>query len=273
MADTRRLTAFLSIFGMLWLCIGAVVSLHANQPHSTVDGLRLLHKMQGALGGADKIAAIRDYEETIRGDTWLPDGSPLGHVRKRTRWIKRANVVRLDQIGPRDTYVLYFDGKSGTGWEILPDRIGPDALRTDGKAIPLIGGEMKFAQSYLSGFQLNLWLADKMPGYSVTSPRANVVRIQHAAGATDFTLDSVTGLPIKTNGVSLANPNAPVEAELRYEAWTQVAGVKFSTKRSNYHNGLKLGAITDAVIQVNTGLTPQSLAMKPPNFAPDIAQK
>jgi hypothetical protein len=64
-----------------------------------------------------------------------------------------------------------------------------------------------------------------------------------------------------------------VQAELRYEAWTEVAGVKFPTKRSNYHNGLKLGAITDAVIQVNTGLTPQSLAMKPPNFAPDIAQK
>jgi hypothetical protein len=258
---------------MLAFCTAVVFSSKAQLRLSTPDGLRLLHKMQAALGGADKIAAVRDYQETIRGDTWLPDGSPLGHVRKRTRWIKSANVVRLDQIGPRDTYVLYYDGKSMTGWEILPDRTGPDPLTTTGKAIPLAGGEMKFAQSYVSGFQFNLWLADKIPGYTVTSPRPNVVRIQHRAGATDFTLDPVSAMPIRTNGVSLANPNGPVQAELRYEAWTEVAGVKFPTKRSNYHNGLKLGAITDAVIQVNTGLTPQALAMKPPNFVPDIPQK
>src|SRR4051812_11896137 len=86
---------------------------------STPQGLQLLHRMQDALGGAERIAAIRDYEETIVGRTWNPDGSPLGSVRKRTRWIREPNVLRLDQTGARDTYVLFYDGGAGSGWEIL----------------------------------------------------------------------------------------------------------------------------------------------------------
>jgi len=243
----------------------------AGAQTSTPEGLRLLHQMQTALGGATKIARIRDYEETIRGETWNPDGSHLGYVRKRTRWIKRPNMVRLDQIGARDTYVLYFDGANG--WEILPDVTGADPLRTSGKAIPLAGGELAFARNYLSGFQIDLWLADRMPGFIVSSPGPNIIRIAHDGTATDFTLDPQTSLPIKTNGVSLADPDRPVPAEMRYEAWTQVAGVRFPTKRANYLNGMKLGEITDATIRVNTGLSPQVLAAQPANAMPDISRE
>jgi hypothetical protein len=237
---------------------------------STPEGLQLLHKMQAALGGADKIAAIADYEEIVQAKTWNPDGSPLGDVEKRTRWTRKPNAVRLDQIGPRDTYVLYYNGGSGSGWEILPDMTGPDPLKTSGKAIELAGGELKFATSYLAGFQLNQWLADRTPGYTVSSPAANVLRVERGDSATDFTLDPASGLPLKSSGVSLANPDHPVHAEMRYEAWTTAGGVRFPTKRANYHDGLKLGAITDAVIRVNTGLSAEKLAAKPVDLAPDL---
>jgi hypothetical protein len=237
---------------------------------STPEGLQLLHKMQTALGGAEKIAAIHDYEETVLARTWNPNGSPLGEVRKRTRWMRSPKLLRLDQIGPRDTYVLYFDGSSGSGWEMLPDLNNPDPLKTTGKSIELAGGELKFATNYLAGFQFNMWLADRMPGYTVTSPAPNVLRIEHDGDANDFTLDTATWLPAKTSGVSLANPDRPVQSEMRYEAWTEVAGVHFPTKRANYHSGVKLGEITDATIRVNIGLKPQELAAKPPDFAPDI---
>ena len=237
---------------------------------STSEGLQLLHKMQAALGGADKIAAIRDYEETIRGETWNPDGSHLGYVRKRTRWMRSPNVLRLDQSGVRDTYVLYFDGAAGKGWEILPDVAGQDPMRTTGKVDDLAGGELRFAKNYLSGFQFNLWLADRIPGFTVTSPRANVIRIAHDGAATEFTLDPTTWLPLKTNGVSLANPDRPVPAEMRYETWIEVAGVRFPAKRANYHNGMKLGEITDATVRVNVGLKPEDLATTPAKFAPEI---
>jgi hypothetical protein len=226
--------------------------------------------MQNALGGAERIAAIQDYEETVEAKTWNPDGSPLGDVRKRTRWMRSPNVIRLDQIGPRDTYALFYDGGSGSGWELLPDMTNPDPQKTTGKAIALAGGELTFATKYLSGFQLNEWLADRMPGYTVTSPAPNVLRVEHDGGATDLTLDAATSLPIKSAGVSLANPDRPVQSEMRFEAWTTVAGIRFPTKRANYHNGLKLGAITDATIRVNSGLSAERLAAKPTDSVPDV---
>jgi len=72
--------------------------------------------MQDGLGGANSLAAVRDYEETIRAEAWDAAGTALGEVRKRTRWIRTPGLLRLDQIGPRGTYVLYFDGAARSGW-------------------------------------------------------------------------------------------------------------------------------------------------------------
>src|SRR5262249_31430564 len=179
---------------------------------STEEGLRLLHNMQNALGGAKRIAAIHDFEETVRAEAWDASGAPLGEVRKRTRWMQTPSVIRLDQIGPRGSYVLHFDGGSGSGWEILPDLNSPDRFKTTGTAVELAGGELEFAKSYLSGFELTLWLADPMHGYTVTSPRPNLLRIEHDGKATDFTLDPLTNLPSRSAGVSLAHPDRPVPA-------------------------------------------------------------
>src|SRR5689334_24842354 len=55
--------------------------------------------MQEALGGADRIAAIRDLEQQVRAESWNGNtGQSIGEVRKRTRWI-RPNLLRVDQIG------------------------------------------------------------------------------------------------------------------------------------------------------------------------------
>jgi hypothetical protein len=229
---------------------------------SSEDGLQLLRRMQSALGGADTIAAIHDYEETVRAEIWDNKGTPLGAVRKRTRWMQKPNLLRLDQRGPRDTYVLYFDGGSGSGWEMLPDMKNPDKFRTTGEAIDLIGDELKFAKGYLSGFEFNLWLADRNPGYIVTSLAPNVLRIEHDGSANDFTLDPASWLPIVTHSTS---------NETRYEGWTEVTGVRFPTHRTLYHGTVKVAdLVAEESIHVNAGLKPQDLASKPTGLAPDI---
>ena len=98
-----------------------------------------------------------------------------------------------------------------------------------------------------------------------------MLRIEHDGSASDFTLDPTTWLPIKSAGVSLADPNRPVPSEMRYEGWTKVAGVCFPTQRANYHEGVKLAdEIAEEAVRVNAGLTPQELAAKPADFAPDL---
>ena len=66
-----------------------IVALLLCLPAFAQDAQQLFHKMQNALGGAEAIAAIRDFEETVRADAW-------------------DNGV--DQVGRSDSYVLYVDG-------------------------------------------------------------------------------------------------------------------------------------------------------------------
>ena len=253
--------------------LAAVASqnLSSQAPRSTEDGLVLLRKVQDALGGATRLAAVRDFEELILAQAWDARGTPLGDVHKRTRWMKSPNVLRLDQRGPRGTYVLYFDGGSSTGWEILPELSGPDPFKTTGKAIALAGGELQFAKAYLSGFELNLWQADQRPGYRVSSSAPNALRIEHAAGATDFTIDPATNLPLKSVGVSLADPDRPVPSETRFEEWRSASGVRFPTRRVSFLSGVKRGEVRMGDIRLDAGLRPQDLAAQPADFAPDLS--
>ncbi len=85
--------------------------------------------------------------------------------------------------------------------------------------------------------------------------------------------DSVTWLPIKSAGVSLADPDHPVAAEMRYGRWRKFSGVRFPTHRVNYHSGVNRGEVTSEIIQVNAGLKPKELATKPADFAPEIPRR
>ena len=53
----------------------------APPARSTPEGLLLLHRMQDGLGGAERLASIRDLEETIRAEARDATGSSLGAVR------------------------------------------------------------------------------------------------------------------------------------------------------------------------------------------------
>ena len=123
-------------------------SISICQPGYSQEGLALLHRMQEALGGAEKIAAIHDFEQEVRAQSWDGNtGQPLGEVHKRTRWL-HPNYLRLDQVAPGALYILYFDGASG--WEILPG---------GQRIVEVAGGELKSAEKYLRDFVLTTWLA------------------------------------------------------------------------------------------------------------------
>jgi hypothetical protein len=221
----------------------------------------LLRQMQQALGGADAIAKIRDFEQLVRAETWDRQGKPIGHVRKRTRWIK-PNLLRLDQVGPGDTYALYFDGTSG--WEILPGK----------HLTELAGGELEFARRYLSGFALNIWMADRDPDYDVTAPSKNIVRVSARKitnGQSEITLDTNSWLPVKQGSTSLADPAHPESSETQFKEWMTVQGIKFPRRVWILHDGIRLADITTEEIKLNGSLRAADLAMKPANLDPVLA--
>lgn len=230
---SRLVLACLSI-----LALGLLARPVSAQSHDS--GLSLLHKMQAALGGANRIAAIRDLDWTAKGTTYDHNGKEIGRVTKRTRWI-RPNFLRLDQVGPGDTYVLYFDGRSG--WEILPDK--PDVRK-------LVGGELDFAKHYLWGFRLNLWVADQTGGYAISSPSINVIRFRRADMSFDVTVNLRTDLP--------ADP----------VAWTTVQGVRFPAMLVNSHPNDGSAKGKTVKLLFNTHLDPHTLAAVPADLKPDL---
>jgi len=234
-----------------------------SQP-SSQGSLQLFHKMQAALGGADRIAAVQDFEQQVRAHSWNGNtGASIGDVVKRTRWMRPADL-RVDQVGPGSTYLLYFDGKSG--WEILP---GTRAV------IDLSGGELAFAQKYIRDFKLNTWLADRDSSYRITSPSANVVRISDGdiTHQLDITLDPASFLPTKITSISLADPAHPVPSDEVTTEWETVQGLRFARRWTVFRNGVRVAEATVERTAVNSGLQRADLAAKPPDFRPVLSSR
>jgi len=253
--DMRSTPLVVSFALVCWLVGASVFS---------QDGLPLFRRMQEALGGAERIAAVRDLEQQVRAESFNGNtGQSLGEVRKRTRFV-RPNHLRVDQVGLGSTYVLYFDGTAG--WEILPGTQ---------KAVPIEGGELAFAQNYIRGFPLNLWLADRDPRYRITSPSPNVVRIADGdiSHQVDYTLDPRTSLPLRTGITSLSNPAHPTPSEDVTAEWETVQGIHFARRWTVYRSGIRVAEATDARTTVNAGLDPADLAAKPPDMKPVFSSR
>jgi hypothetical protein len=236
-----------------WCKVLGALSLFVCSSASAQDGTALFHRMQQALGGAEKIASIHDVDELVHAQTWHEDGSARGDVRKRTRWIN-PNYLRLDQVGSdNNTYVLYFDGSSG--WEIVPDKSG---------AVELTGDELKFAQRYVQDLNFKFWLADRDPQYVVTSPAPNVIRLQDkrdSQNVQDITLDPSSGLPTKR---TVGNKTT------QFEEWGVAEGVRYPRVSVLFIDNQKRATITVDRIKLNGGLDKSEISAKPRDLKPTL---
>jgi hypothetical protein len=225
------------------------------------DAVTLYHEMQAATGSVGAKAAVRDFDECVRADTWDDGGKPLGEVWKRTRWL-RPDSLRLDQVGPGDTYVLYFNGVSG--WEVLPD----------GTFHELVGRELSFARNYLKGTQPE-FDPEQDANDVFTSPAPDIIDIStkdNPSYRREIVLDPKTLLPTKSEQISLADPEHPVAKQtLEYEGWKAFEGVEFPLRTINFHYGKRLADIRLVRIKLNTGIRPEDLALKPQGLSPAMS--
>ena len=240
-------------FRRCWCVAAGALTLFVCSSACAQDGTELLHRMQQALGGADKIASIRDLDESVHAQTWHEDGSARGDVIKRTRWIS-PTYLRLDQVGKdNNTYVLYFDGSSG--WEIVPGKSG---------AVELNGDELKFAEGYLQHIDFKFWLADRDPQYLITSPLPNVVRItdkRDLQNIQDIVLDPSSWLPIKQSSG---------KQETQFKEWGFVEGVRYPRVTALVIGSQKRATITVDRIKLNGGLDKRELSAKPRDLKPNL---
>jgi zinc protease len=206
-------------------------------------GHELLERARQAMGGTEKLAAIKDRaqtsEVTMQGIK----------IKGQSRFIAPA-YIREEQEYPFGKVIAFTDGKSG--WMQTPQ--GNMAMPA-----PLL----KQAQGEIFRDLLHAILADRDPTIQVNAVSADTVEISSADGhSVKLRFDSSTGLPA-SEFYHEAGPGGVAQMEDVFSDWRDTGGLKMPFKVATQQNGSAMRESVYTEFKFNTGLTVEDLSRKP----------
>jgi zinc protease len=217
---------------------------------SLSHGKELLQRAQQAMGGADKLAAIKDETETAEMSVG-PGGQMK--VKQLNRYIL-SGQMRTDQDTPIGKVIVYTDGT--TGWLMSPQGSGP----LPPVVLRQVQGE---AFRNLPHIILSDRLADRDAATKVNATGPNAVEISTADGlSATIEFDAATGLPAKLTYRETSG-GQPASIEQSYSDWRDASGIKVPFKTTILQDGKPAGSAIVQDYKFNTGLKPEDLSKKP----------
>jgi len=220
----------------------------ASGPGDAAKAKELLDRAQQAVGGADKLASVKDMLEVAE---MRVDPSLGGVTMKRTdRWVAPSYFREETQL-PFGLVVIYGDGQ--TGWMSSPQgqaTLAPEQLK------PV---EDKLLRVYYS-----LLLSDRLPGRKVTWIGDGVLGVSDGHGSSvKLFIDEKTGMPRKLEYESASLKGPPSTINEVYDSFTDVSGVKVPNRLTILQNGHKYADVIVATTKLNSGLKAEDLGKKP----------
>ena len=210
---------------------------------SVEKGRAMLKRAQVAMGGLDKIAAVKDA-------TQIADVTMGGmKVKQENRWVA-SGAIRQNQSFQGMSIVAFTDGKSG--WMAQPQGV---------MAMP--APVLKQAQGEIFREWLGLVQSDRDPSRTVSAVGPNAVEVSGGGQNVRVEFDEATGLPLKQIYQETGMGGAPSEVKETYSDWRDVNGVKLPFKVSIEQNGKNSGEAVVSEIKLNTGLSVDELSKKP----------
>jgi hypothetical protein len=225
-------------------------------PESLAKGKALLERVQQAMGGADKLAAIKDLQFHADMEIYTPGATMKV---KQTDSFIEPSTVRQDNELPFLKQSVYSDGK--TGW--LSGMRGVQTLSPP--VLKQIQGEA-FRQL------ASLVLSDRDPDRTVNLAGGGVIDISTKDGeSVRITVDEKTGLPAKL-GYQQSQAEGGTAVEKNFSDWRDVDGIRLPFQWSVMQGDKKFAGATVQDYKINSGLTAETLgkrpAPQPPPFAP-----
>jgi predicted Zn-dependent peptidase len=209
---------------------------------------QLLARMQRAVGGADKLAAVKDMVEVAELHV---DQAFGGLTMNRTdRW-GAPSYFREDTKLPFGMVSVYSDGK--TGWMSSPQ--GQSALPP---------AQLKPVQDKLLRLFFSMLLSDRLPGRTVDWVGEGVLEISDGHGGTvRLYVDEKTGLPAKVEyaSVSMGGPASIIDET--FDGFEEADGLKIPNRMTIMQDGRKYGNLVVESVKLNTGLKSEDLGKKP----------
>jgi zinc protease len=224
-------------------------------PASLAKGKALLARVQQALGGADKLAAVKDLQFHADLEVFTPGASMKV---KQTNSFIAPSTVRQDNELPFMKQSVYSDGASGwiAGMQGVQNLPPPVLKQIHGEAFRQIA---------------SLALSDRDSNRTVNQPSAGVLEISSKDGeSVSITVDEKTGLPAK-----LAYQQTPAEGgtavEETFSDWRDVDGIRLPFQWSIMQGGKKFAGVTIQDYKINSGLTAETLGKRPAPAPPKPA--
>ncbi|MBZ5617970.1 MAG: insulinase family protein [Acidobacteriia bacterium] len=219
----------------------------ASDAASLEKGKQLLERMQQAVGGADKLAAVKDFTQI--SDFLLGPAAGSVHVKETDQWIA-PTFFRQESELPGGKIMAYWDGQRG--W--FATRQGSSILA---------GAQLKQLQGDLFRLYFRLLLSDRMEGRTVNATEDDTIEISDRSGETVRVVVNAEGLPatVLYNAVHLTGP--PVSAQEDFSDFRDVGGIKIPYQVRVMQGGRKYADVTVTDARVNTGLRVQDLGKRP----------
>jgi zinc protease len=210
---------------------------------ATLDkGKQLLQKVQQALGGAAKLAAVKDMMQVA--EVQIDPGLGGLKLKQTNRWLA-PGLFRQEVEAPFGKLSSYTNGSSG--WVKGPQGDGA-----------LVGPMLKQAQGEIFRSYFHLLTSDLDSSRTVNYAGVGLLDIFDQNGnAVRLLVDESTGLPLKT---SYAGPQGTID-----ENWSdlrEVDGMKAPFKITITQAGRKFADVTIQEIKVNTGLTEAEMSKR-----------
>ncbi len=218
---------------------------------SLAEGKQILLKAQAASGGAEKLAAVKDY--TMLAEYSIDPAVPnIGgsKIVQTDKWVA-PTAFRQDSTLPAGRVSAYTDGK--VGWISTPQGWGA-----------LAGVQRNQVLGDLFRVYYRLLLSDRIEGRTVNATGDSSVQITDTTGqASSVEFDPETRLPKRVSYDTQQAGGAPIYSEDVYGDFRDVGGIKVPFKITINQGGHKFADILVKDYKINTGLTSLELGRRP----------
>ncbi|HJZ98278.1 MAG TPA: pitrilysin family protein [Candidatus Solibacter sp.] len=218
---------------------------------SLAEGKALLQKAQAAMGGVQKLLAIKDYTEEAAYaiDAAVPTIGGA-KVKETDRWLA-PTVFRQDSVLPAGQVAAYTDGR--VGWIMTPQGWGG-----------LTGTQLRQVQGDLFRSWFRLLLSDLVEGRTVNAVNGTSVQVTDPGGQEcKIEFDAETGLPRRVSYDTAQAVGPPLYTEDILEDFRDVNGIRLPFKITINQSGKKFADVTVLEFKLNSGLKQTDLARRP----------
>lgn len=211
-------------------------------------GRELIHRAQNALGGADKLAAVKDVTQTL--EMAMDPAAGGMKLKQRNRYVA-PHFFRQEQELPFGKIIAYTDGT--TGWLSTPQGV---------MAMP--APVLKQAQGEVFRNLFQLMLADRDSTLKINAVDQSTVEISAAGGqSVKVQFDESTGLPARETYQEPGQGGGPSQVTEMYADWREVDGIKAPFKMTIEQDGKKFAEVAIQEYKFNTGIKVEELSKKP----------